>query len=258
MREVRADRLDEGADALADIREGRLFALVVRGVFDPVVLRALCERLERGEDALPRDGLPPAYGFTSRGMCLDMAVDRMPAYHEAARAFDREIGAVVPIDLEARIAQVLTGVSGGRPVGRVRTEAGDPYMALTFRRIAPGGRLPGHWENEHTARGSYQHLLRVIDGAMISVLMPLATPEGGGQVVAHPFPWTGKPHPQPTEAQLAAAPKVTLWPDVGDLVLFDSGRWWHEVVPVQGARPRWTMGGFTAFSPDQRSVWYWS
>ena len=43
----------------------------------------------------------------------------------------------------------------------------------------------------------------------------------------------------------------------GDLVLFNSGRYLHRVVPVGGARTRWTVCSFMAEARDGQSVHCW-
>ena len=47
-------------------------------------------------------------------------------------------------------------------------------------------------------------------------------------------------------------------PRAGDLLFFDGGRIWHLVSAVRGQRVRITLGGFAAFSLDDRSIVYWS
>ncbi len=44
----------------------------------------------------------------------------------------------------------------------------------------------------------------------------------------------------------------------GDLIAFGSGRLYHRVEPVAGARTRVTMGGFLAFDTAHERVLYWS
>jgi hypothetical protein len=48
-----------------------------------------------------------------------------------------------------------------------------------------------------------------------------------------------------------------LRPGVGDLLVFDGGRHYHEVTRVAG-RARWTLGGFLALGRDHRSIYFWS
>jgi hypothetical protein len=45
---------------------------------------------------------------------------------------------------------------------------------------------------------------------------------------------------------------------VGDLALFEEGRYYHRVNEVRGSRSRWTMGGFLAPSRDAQTLHYWS
>ena len=96
----------------------------------------------------------------------------------------------------------------------------------------------------------------------LSFYLPLQTAEAGGELVLF--------HPPPPDARRAmeqlpfARAHEALEPHgftavpvgVGDLIMFDGGRWNHRVTTVRGDRTRWTIGGFAAPGPSQ--LFHWS
>ena len=44
----------------------------------------------------------------------------------------------------------------------------------------------------------------------------------------------------------------------GDLLVFDGGRHFHQILPVVGPRRRWTVGGFMAPTRDRTAWLRWS
>ncbi len=257
--DVSASDLSAARDAFGRLSRKEIFGVVVRGVFEPALLARLAEDLIDGRDSLPRTKLPEQYRLEFRGMGLDIAGQNLNAYLDAAATFRRELASTPGAsDVLAGIQRMVEGLSGGRDA-RVPACEGREYTPFTFRQILPGGRLPPHWENEHVPRPAYTHLRTLIDGSMISLLCPLAVPAAGGQVVAYDLQWPddGK-FVKPTPAELEQRHGAPILPPPGDMVMFDSGRYYHEVTPVQGERSRWTIGLFAALSPDGRNVYYWS
>ena len=95
----------------------------------------------------------------------------------------------------------------------------------------------------------------------------VAAPDAGGELVVHNARFgegAGKElaHLERTGSAaldaIAACGQVIPRMDVGDIIVFDSGRHFHRVTEVSGPHIRWTMGGFLARSLDDRSVYYWS
>jgi len=237
-----------------------MFGVVLRGVFSPDVLAGIGDCLNAGKDELPRTQLPEQYKLDLRGMCLDLAAPDLSDYLEHSAVFRRTLGGVPGAEeLFARVVELLKIVAGTRELRLVHSADGRPYQSMTMRRIRPGGRLPPHWENEHVTRPSYSHLRTLFDGNMISVLCPVVTPDAGGDVVIYDAPWSSESPPRkPSPEQLAQLGRLLLPVRVGDLAVFDSGRFCHTVTTVEGSRERWTLGGFTGLSPDRRVAYYWS
>jgi hypothetical protein len=112
------------------------------------------------------------------------------------------------------------------------------------------------------------HLSRLIHARnQLSFYLMVALPESGGELVIHnaryaegPGQMLARMERTGSAAVAAIAPYGHVVPrtDVGDLLVFDAGRYFHRVAAVVGQQIRWTMGGFLARSLDDRSVYYWS
>ena len=99
----------------------------------------------------------------------------------------------------------------------------------------------------------------------ISFFVVLQRPKNGGRLCVYAL----KPN---EEGDLPRLPHGMLDPQVvdervphtffdvqeGDLIAFGSGRLYHRVERVGGARNRVTMGGFLAFDTAHERVLYWS
>jgi hypothetical protein len=110
-------------------------------------------------------------------------------------------------------------------------------------------------------------LTQVIDASgEISTLLPLALPENGGELEVYDVCF-GDPLIDELDRRLGRDNAhqglkdrhcLRLDVAVGDLALFEEGRYYHRVNEVRGARSRWTMGGFLAPARDARTLHYWS
>jgi hypothetical protein len=99
----------------------------------------------------------------------------------------------------------------------------------------------------------------------MSFYVPLVIPQNGGELrLFHTNCLKGgdslikrfggeekaRPHFEERGFQIVA-------PGVGDLLVFDGGRWYHDVTAIT-AGSRWTLGGFLAVTRDHQAVYYWS
>jgi hypothetical protein len=195
------------------------------------------------------------------GECLD-------EYFESAR----EIGPALDVAFgggpgyEARLREIVGALSGGWAVS-VPCVDGRTYAPATVRVLDPGGTVTLHCGNETYAFPPLRELTGIIDpSGEISTLLPLALPESGGELEVYDVCF-GDPLIDELDGRLGRdlahqglADRRCLRLDVavGDLALFEEGRHYHRVNEVQGARSRWTMGGFLAPSRDARTLHYWS
>jgi hypothetical protein len=125
--------------------------------------------------------------------------------------------------------------------------------------------IPPHCEREQFAKPSYADLRpRVDTGTLLSFLLPVALPEAGGALVVYDM---AADDPRAAEVlrtrawahgPIPTVPSVTLEASAGDLVIFDGGRRFHQVLRVDGPRPRWTIGGFLGARRDGQGCYAWS
>jgi hypothetical protein len=92
----------------------------------------------------------------------------------------------------------------------------------------------------------------------------LARPESGGRLAMYGMTaddFASKPELASGQdaliAELATRRRGEIALEAGDTLVLDSGRYFHAVGAVEGARPRWTIGGFLAPSRGGGRAFYW-
>jgi len=252
------DRPAARPDAIREIFDRGLVALIVRNVFPADTLAAIVARIEGGEMDLPEVHVPSFRG-PIWGRPLVTSGGDLGRYLDDADRFRAVCGDLFPL---GRIHEVLAALAGGRLVS-IPTAQGRRFVPATIRVLIEGDRLPLHFENTTFEHGAMQKI--ALDrSTLMSFYVPLALPDRGGELRIYEVDWKeGRGliermgGDDAARAYLLTRAHTVLRPGIGDLLLFDGGRHYHEVTPV-GGRPRWTLGGFLALSSDQRSIHFWS
>lgn len=267
--EVGASELERYPDALSDVFAARLTGIVIRAAFPREQLAAVAAHLEAGDFGLERQASEHFKGETY-GRVLIVGDGELGEYFREAARFRgacRELFAGA-LDFETRVESLLGAIAGGRDVRVPSGPDGASYAPATIRGLCDGGQIDLHCENETVEFPSMWHLSRLIHARnQLSFYVVLALPEAGGELVVHnarfaegPGEILARMERSGPDAVAAIAPYGEVIPrtDVGDLLVFDSGRHFHRVTAVRGQRMRWTMGGFLARSLDDRTVYHWS
>jgi hypothetical protein len=197
-----------------------------------------------------------------------MADESLEDYFEAARQIGPGLDAAFGDGpgYEARLREIIGALGGGRAVG-VPSVDGRACAPATVRVLDPGGTVTLHCGNETYSFPALRGLTKVIDpSGEISTLLPLALPEGGGELEVYDVCFgdplidelDGRLGRDNAHQGLADRQCLRLELAVGDLALFEEGRYYHRVNEVRGSRSRWTMGGFLAPSRDAATLHYWS
>lgn len=258
--------------ALADLREGRLTAILLRGVYPADTMERATEQLEqaaRGSGVMAgvrRTTFPDKFNGWFYGQNLNLLAGGLPEYFAEEPDFVRRLDAIFPAEqgFAGRILSLLTALDEGRAYRAAPgPEPGERYHVTTIRGHGPGGYIPPHCDNEQALNPSYDHLLTLVRDDLFSMVLAFNRPQGGGVLEVYD-------HVVPVSARVPiAAGSTVLRPNLsrcrslllplapGDLVVVDSGRHYHRVTPVEGTTTRWTACSFMSHALDRRAVYCW-
>jgi hapalindole-type alkaloid chlorinase len=279
FRTATIDHDDTGAyrDALWAIHVGELDLLIVRGVLEQSACARAVAALEdpgaKLDWTLQEHSDPQRKQFRLLGVSLTPYQSHpqgptLEHYFAQSAMFRRECRRLFAggEDFEASVERAFAALAGGRPVVLPPGPGPhDHYTPATIRSLPPGCEIPLHVGNYFLQTPAYRDLATRVDlKDQLSYFIPLQNPEQGGELVVYELEW-GTAAPEQTRGGRANYddsgdpwPGARFAPGVGELLLFNGGRYYHRVSRVGGARHRWTIGGFLSFSPDGASVLYWS
>ncbi len=255
------------ADALASLYAGEVRGVRVRGALDPATAGEIVARMEQGgaRSDWPCVSLGSQFTAFSYGLGLDMAEGGLERYLASVASFEAANASVLSgLGWRERAAEIIGSLST-IAVETPRSPNGRPYLSMNLRRLPPGGRIPPHHEIEQLSRPQYTELAARLDArTVVSTLLILQPPTSGGELVVHDFGWhersedlmyRGRARLEPV---LATRASVRFALEAGDLLVFDAGRFAHEIAPVGGERDRWTAGSFMARSSDGSRWFRWT
>lgn len=260
------------ASAVADVREGRLTAVVVRGVYMADAMARATEALEEAADGrgplagVRRTTFPAKFNGWFYGQNLNLLAGGLPEYFAEEPDFVQRLDAVFPAGqgFADRVLPLLSTLDEGRPYrAPPGPEPGERYHVTTIRGHGPGGYIPPHCDNEQALNPSYDHLLTLVRDDLFSMVLAFNRPAGGGvlEVYDHVVPVSARvPIAEGSTSlrpDLAQCRSVLLPLAPGDLVIVDSGRHYHRVTPVEGTTTRWTACSFMSHALDRRAVYCW-
>lgn len=266
LAEVRLEDVERESGAIGSMSRGESLGVVVRG-FLPAALAATATAALAALGGTMPEIRSPIFAGVVYGRPLVAARDGVSEYlADASRCrsglellFGREPS------LEARLSRVLSTLGGSRPARTPLGTDGRPYAPATIRSLVEGDRLPLHYENETLDRPVMSELRSSLElTTLLSFVVSLASPDAGGELRVYAGHFAGRgddfiPRSGGDEGArqvLEADGRTTLDLTPGDLVVFDAGRYYHEVTTIVG-RPRVTMGGFLAPTRDGSEIWFW-
>jgi len=197
----------------------------------------------------------PAFSANSIGMILDHATSE-DEYFGALPAYRSVLETVDSGDLQA---DLLAALSNGLEIDVAPVEHPNrgPYGPSTLRRLPPGGIIPPHCEADQLRNPMHAPLRNRIDTSqIISWFLCLQPAESGGELALYDVGsssdlgrriYADRLH---ASGLLADSDVEHIQPAAGDLVVFNSGNHFHEILPVRGDRDRWTLGGFLCRTLD--------
>jgi hypothetical protein len=269
VRDAEASDLSSVRDALSDIFFRRFEVLRISGLFSETECAAAVQQLVQpatfagaNEQLFYKSLKSGQPGMVILGDSISRKSD---AYFQHAAAFEAGCERMFGGPGVSRIVDAMTAVAGGRPVERPHNDAGEPYGLATIRMVSPGGDLLLHCGNAFYAWRSYDALRPLLDTTMqFSFFVVLQAPEGGGGLEVFDADYTDPTTPctpdggWDTPAIEGGYPSIVLPAVPGQMILFDGGRYFHKVRPVQGGRNRFTIGGFLSLSKGHDRVLHWA
>jgi len=236
-------------------------------VVDAAEIATFVARLRDAGAALPTFR-PPIFKGHVVGKPLVAAAEGLADYLDQAEQF--RVGctriSTEYSDILRRLHDAIAALAGQQPVSVPRWSDGRAFLAATVRVLVEGDSLPLHYENETFDRPVMAEFGPLLDqSTMLSFYMPLVLPERGGVLrLFHTHCLDGGDSlienlggDAKALTHFEARGYSEVLPDVGDLFVFDGGRWYHDVTPIERGQ-RWTFGGFLAASRDRAAVHYWS
>jgi hapalindole-type alkaloid chlorinase len=271
--DVDAADLSHHSTALADIYAGSRCGIIVRGAFPEALRQRAAERLS--SPAMSDEWGAPNKGMTGGEIRTigDAATPTFTALRgptperyaaSAARFEDRTRAIFDDADPVARVAQLLSGLFGDRPAGPPVFDEDHTWSPCNYRALDAGEQIYSHHDN-HYGLEVYGHMDPGLDrSTLLSWFITLQAPDAGGELVVYGL-WGSDPNPPllptrflDTQALEEGFLKHTCALGEGDLVVFDAGRFVHRVRPVEGDRPRLTLGGFLTVDPARTRLAFWS
>lgn len=275
--ELQAAELHRAAGTLDGMMDMAFTGYIIRGAFPAGPLRRAAERLAatpapvrawdiRCEGEKEPERPDPRYAGFSFGMSLTNSTADLSLYLDSSEQMRAALPALFgpELDFLTELKRILS-VIAGRPVASMPGPGGRRYAPVSARRLLPGATLAIHRGNEFFGWPSNHDLVQRVDTRdQISFFTPLAPPPAGGAL--HVYPGYFSPEARArletvSQAELAAADRaldaVVIQPDVGDLVVFDGGRYLHRVTAAEGG-DRWTIGGFMCPTPSGDHAYLWA
>lgn len=262
-------------DLARDLCTGRFDVAILRGVFSQAEMDGVLDRLVRGEHDLnvaPQSSPDPEvpqvtiFGESITPNDLDKNADREDRYHENAERFRASCRHLFRgfSDYEARINELFAALSGGAGIGVPVDRKGRIYSPSTIRKVASGSEMNLHVGNYFLGTPAYANLTPLFAPLdQLSFFVPISPPESGGEIEVFDMKFED-PRARYMPDGWIDAPWVeahfrheSFGPGAGDMFLFNGGRFYHRVDHVRGPRHRWTIGGFMAFSRDDKTLYHW-
>jgi len=261
--EIDAAEVDAHPQAFERLRRSGVHGVMLHDVYRSDELADIGERLARHDPPFVQTSFPEEFHSWFYGINLNLAHPDLVGYFEEVDRFQEQLRALFPTERapQETIAELLQRLDGGRPfVAPPGLRRGQRYMFATLRCHMRGGHIPAHVDNEFALRRSYRHLRDLVEAPILSFVLALAAAEEGGalkifnyrQDTAGDFESSG-----PIEANLDQLESVSFRIPPGSVIVIDSGRYLHEVTPVIGETPRWTLCSFMALSRDHTSMYCW-
>ncbi len=263
---VGAPQAQDFPDAIRRLRREEFEGIIVRQVYSAEECARLSDRLEGGQHGLVRRDFPPIMRAYFLGINLNLTHPDLVAYFQEAPAFRARLKQLFSgsIDLEARVAGMLSSLDNGRPYLAVPGPQPQlDHMFATLRAHLTGGFIPPHFDNEQAFRQSYRLVMPWIGTDLFSFVLAFSQPEAGGELEIFNLQHEGRRFrmtdgdEDASHLNLDGVESIRFRLEPGEMIIFNSGRYLHRVNPVIGPTTRWTACSFMAESRTGEQVYCW-
>lgn len=184
----------------------------------------------------------------------------------------------INFDFQGRIESVFEKISGGRNIDIPKgLDSEGRYPGSSIRINYPGkGFIMVHCGNyfQQEFPAFYEHLVTEVNVTdQLSYFLTVNPAEIGGELTLFDLLWEKGQTKQSARhdneiflsngTRLDSSPssplkRMKVKPNAGDLLIFSGGPIWHKVELVEGTQNRITIGGFLAFTEDEKTLKYWT
>ena len=270
---VDVDEIGDYSNAIEDIYEDKLDAIVLRRAFPLTVATTVAARVRAGSSLpwLRPNKIGPSTDIEVLGIPATPTFEAprgpgVDAYFRGAEEYDAVIRTVFPADCEpgSYTESLIARVSGGRGVEAARDSRGRRFARFSLRSLPEGQCIIVHNDHFHFNLPVYTDLVSHLDTTIsLSFFAVIQAPEGGGELVVHGLTHRDEAPTFPNGMSDAGAIQDRFQFEefdlgTGDVIVFGAGKFYHQVRPVVGKRPRITLGGFLALDRDRKTVIYWN
>jgi hypothetical protein len=277
--DIHVSEIEKYPNALQDMLYNRNFeGMIIREVLPKDVVEVVVSRLEENDGGmsaiLDSKFADMANGPLSFGENIIFCDPNLQQYFDYAAVFRQKCRILFEgtLDFEKRVESVFQFLSGVKKVQVPTGPEGQTYIPATIRKLPKGHEFTIHVGNDFLNKSQSDHLRTLVDITdQLSFFIPLVLPEGGGDLSVYGLEWDGDPLPfQDTSSYVSWTYEqshqlfveqygsMSFKPGIGDMVLFDGGRFYHCIAPTVGDRARITIGGFLSFSKEHDAIYYWS
>jgi hypothetical protein len=250
--DVRAAELDAHADLVDRIMAREALGAIVRAAVDGAAVAQALARLAASDP--PRTELAPRAHALGCMLAPTAARPTGPSLDEYLAMASWRADELFDPSLRAALDAQLATLAGGREVTVPRSADGRVYARATVHVFEDGGEAPIHCDSYGVLPAREELAARLDGRTQLSWYIPLSLPEQGGDLAIYDLR-----HGEPGAAQPArsGARARSYRVGVGDLVVFDGGRWFHRVEPCRGPTPRRTFAGFAGLARGGRALYVW-
>ena len=279
--DIHVSEIEKYPNALQDMLYNRSFeGMIIRDVLPEDVVEQVVSRLKNEQvdmsEILDSKFAEASNGAYTLGENIVFADSTLQQYFDYAAIFRQKCRTLFEgmLDFEALMEFMLGYLCGGLKIKIPSGPQGQTYIPATIRKVPTNHEFPIHVGNDFLNSPQSEHLRSLVDVTdQLSFFIPLVLPEAGGELVIYGLEWDGEElsfensssnpygsrlYPQAHQVFHGEYGSMTFEPNIGDMMLFDGGRFYHCIVPTVGDRTRITIGGFLSFSKNHDAIYYWS